>query len=358
MTPDLGPLRRLVEAVVRVQALVVGSAGCPIPEKACGCDSTEDCPIGALLDDLAPTLAALSERPGKGRIAELIEPDMYALARDMARRGFFVRDDMGAPSIHAIREIVAGAATAIASALRGGDATSTPETAQAADSSIPEERASKTGGPSDAGVARLPTPPRPAPTGGAVEALPEPMILKIAEAMADNTPGTYGNLLSAAQAHRAQAVCEIVRAALTAAQAAQREAEGEWKEWETRARAMLDELLVETEFDLVARPESSAIMWGRALEKVRVFRDFGRAIALTCRDAENARAAERQRADAAEARGERWRAALADLVTFYQDLHNRRYEHSGTMNATVLAEGNASRLLIKRVTAALAEPQP
>lgn len=47
------------------------------------------------------------------RDARDLESIIYALARDMARRGLFVRDDLGAPSIQAIKELTAGVAAAI-----------------------------------------------------------------------------------------------------------------------------------------------------------------------------------------------------------------------------------------------------
>ena len=83
-------------------------------------------------EDLRPALQLLVDlvrQYGERRVAEtrreqieiaafLLEPMIYDLAQKMAERGLFVRDDFGEPSIHAVRELVAG----IAAALRAQEA--------------------------------------------------------------------------------------------------------------------------------------------------------------------------------------------------------------------------------------------
>lgn len=61
---------------------------------------------------MADAILALLEPLVGAPTGEHLEPIIYALARDMARRGLFVRDAFGAPSILAIKELTRGIATA------------------------------------------------------------------------------------------------------------------------------------------------------------------------------------------------------------------------------------------------------
>ena len=59
-------------------------------------------------------MAEAARETRSGAEAALVEDAIYTLARDMARRGLFVRDDFGAANITAVRELTTGVLAALA----------------------------------------------------------------------------------------------------------------------------------------------------------------------------------------------------------------------------------------------------